>query len=109
VRNQKGDIRDLVTDIHAYASYYCAMALGGEHEPSLKHAFHDLRELKVDVAYPFLLDAYHDYRLQRLTTDELTQIVRWVESYVFRRTICNIPTNSLNKTFAAMSRNLKKD
>ena len=24
-------------------------------------AFHDLRELKVDVAYPFLLELYHDY------------------------------------------------
>lgn len=108
-RNQKGDTRDLVADIHAYASYYCAMALGSEQEPATKHAFHDLRELKVDVAYPFLLDAYHDYQLQRLTTDELTQIVRWVESYVFRRAICNIPTNSLNKTFAALSRSLKKD
>ncbi|MCW5599858.1 MAG: DUF1524 domain-containing protein, partial [Nitrosomonas sp.] len=55
------------------------------------------------------MDAYHDYRLQRLTTDQLTQIVRWVESYVFRRPICNIPINSLNRTFAAMSCNLKKD
>ncbi|MGJ0485203.1 MAG: GmrSD restriction endonuclease domain-containing protein [Methylomicrobium sp.] len=108
-RSLKGDIRALVADIHAYASYYCAMALGSEKEPNLKHAFHDLRELKVDVAYPFLLDAYHDYRQQRLTVEELAQIVRWVESYVFRRAICNIPTNSLNKTFAAMSRSLKKD
>ncbi|WP_239649532.1 hypothetical protein [Methylocucumis oryzae] len=75
----------------------------------MKTAFHDLRELKVDVAYPFLLDAYHDYQQQRLAADELTQIVRWVESYVFRRAICNIPTNSLNKIFAALSRSLKKD
>lgn len=108
-RNLKGDTRDLVADIHAYAAYYCAMALGTEQEPALKHAFHDLRELKVDVAYPFLLDVYHDYQQQRLTAGELLQIVRWVESYVFRRAICAIPTNSLNKTFAGMSRMLKKD
>lgn len=108
-RNQKGDTRDLVADIHSFAAYYCAMALGTEQEQKLKHAFHDLRELKVDVAYPFLLDAYHDYQQQRLTADELLKIVRWVESYVFRRAICNIPTNSLNKTFAAISRTLKKD
>lgn len=108
-RSLKGNTRDLVADIHAYAAYYCAMALGTEQEPALKHAFHDLRELKVDVAYPFLLDMYHDYQQQRLTADELLQIVRWVESYVFRRAICAIPTNSLNKTFAGMSRTLKKD
>ena len=101
--------RDLVADIHAYALYYCAMALGTETDAGLKQAFHDLRELKVDVAYPFLLDVYHDYQQGRLSSDEALQIVRLVESYVFRRAICAIPTNSLNKTFAGLSRTLKKD
>ena len=101
--------RDLVADIHAYALYYCAMALGTETDAGLKQAFHDLRELKVDVAYPFLLDVYHDYQQGRLGSDEALQIVRLVESYVFRRAICAIPTNSLNKTFAGLSRTLKKD
>lgn len=108
-RGLKGDTRDLVADIHAYATYYCAMALGTESDPALKQAFHDLRELKVDVAYPFLLDVYHDYKQGRLTSDEVLRIVRLVESYVFRRAICAIPTNSLNQTFAGMSRTLKKD
>lgn len=101
--------RDLVADIHAYALYYCAMALGTETDAGLKQAFHDLRELKVDVAYPFLLDVYHDYKQDHLSSDEALQIVRLVESYVFRRAICAIPTNSLNKTFAGLSRTLKKD
>jgi len=108
-RSLKGDTRDLVADIHSYATYYCALALGSEPDPSLKQAFHDLRELKVEVSYPFLLDAYNDYKHDRLTADELVQIVRLVESYVFRRAICAIPTNSLNKTFAGLSRTLKKD
>lgn len=108
-RSLTGDTRDLVADIHAYATYYCAMALGSETDAGLKQAFHDLRELKVDVAYPFLLDVYHDYKQGRVASDEVVQIVRLVESYVFRRAICAIPTNSLNKTFAGLSRTLKKD
>lgn len=108
-RSNQADTTALVADIHAYASYYCAMALGAETDAPLRQAFHDLRELKVDVAYPFLLDAYHDYKQGRLSADELLSIVRLVESYVFRRAICAIPTNSLNKTFAGLSRTLKKD
>lgn len=108
-RNLNADVAALVADIHAYANYYCAMALGAEQQPVLNQAFHDLRELKVDVAYPFLLDLYHDYKQQRLTVDETLQVVRLVESYVFRRAICGIPTNSLNKTFASFARSLKKD
>lgn len=103
------DTSRLISDLHAYADYYCAMALGAETEPQLKQALHDLRELKVDVAYPFLLDAYHDYRQQQLTVDELIRLIRLVESYVFRRAVCSIPANSLNKTFARLSRKIKKD
>ena len=105
----KGDIHSLVADIHAYASYYDAMTLNTETHVGLKQAFHDLRELKVEVAYPFLLDVYHDYKQGRLTADEVVHIVRLVESYVFRRAICAVPTSSLNKTFASMSGTLKKD
>ena len=85
------------------------MALDAEKEPTLRQAFHDLRELKVDVAYPFLQDVLRDYRHQYLSVDELRQIVQLVERYVFRRAIGAIPTNSINKTFAGLSRALKKD
>lgn len=108
-RSLTGDTRDLVADIHAYASYYCAMALGAEGDAALKQAFHDLRELKVDVAYPFLLDVYHDHKQGRLSSDEVLQVVRLVESYVFRRTICGIPPNSLGRIFAGLSKMLRKD
>lgn len=104
-----GDIENLVKEIRAFAHYFCAIALGKEPEPKLRSVFHDLRELKVDVAYPFLLDLYEDYVAALLTVDELAEIVRLVEAYVFRRSICNIPTNSLNKTFATFTKELKKD
>ena len=72
-------------------------------------AFHDLRELKVDVAYPFLLELYHDYASDTLSAADFVAAVRLVEAYVFRRAICAIPTNSMNKTFATFGKALKKD
>jgi len=102
-------IDGLVAEVHAFAGYYCAMALGKEANPTLAAAFADLRELKVDVAYPLLLQLYHDCTTGVLTSDELAQAVRWIESYVFRRAVCAIPTNSMNKTFANFAKALKKD
>ena len=34
--------------------------------------------------------------------------MRWIESYVFRRAVCAIPTNSLNKTFGNFGKALDK-
>jgi uncharacterized protein with ParB-like and HNH nuclease domain/predicted transport protein len=102
-------IESLVREIRDYAKHFCAMALGSEQDADLKIAFHDLRELRVEVAYPFLLELYHDYKTGRLTKADLLGSVRLVEAYVFRRAICAIPTNSLNKTFATFAKSLKKD
>ncbi len=102
-------IEALVRDIRTLAGFYCAMALGAEQDGELKAVFHDIRELKVDVAYPFLLELYEDYSAEVLSKRELYQACRWAESYVFRRAACSIPANSLNKTFASLAQGLKKD
>ncbi|MES9883334.1 MAG: DUF262 domain-containing protein, partial [Sedimenticola sp.] len=102
-------VESLVSELHTYAGYFCAMALGTEENQELNRSFHDLRELKVDVAYPLLLELYHDYANATLPTGDFLKAVRTLESYVFRRAVCAIPTNSMNKTFANMGKSLKKD
>jgi uncharacterized protein with ParB-like and HNH nuclease domain/predicted transport protein len=102
-------IEVLVKEIRGFARYYCAMALGRESDAGLGAAFHDLRELKVDVAYPFLLELYDDYTKSALNAADFVAAIRLVEAYVFRRAICAIPTNSLNKTFATFGKAIRKD
>lgn len=106
---EKAGVEPLLADIREFACYFCAMALGAEKEQALSWGFHDLRELKVDVAYPFLLELYMDYDKGIISKEDFLSAVRLVEAYVFRRAICSIPTNSLNKTFATFTKVLKKD
>lgn len=103
------DVEVLVQDLHQWAQRFCRMALGQEPDRDLRDAFHDLRELKVDVAYPFLLELYADYDAGVLTRDEFLSAIRLLEAYVYRRAICAIPTNSLNKTFANLARGIRKE
>jgi uncharacterized protein with ParB-like and HNH nuclease domain/predicted transport protein len=102
-------IEALVKDIRDYARYYCAMALGAEKDDGLAEAFADLRELKVDVAYPLLLELYRDYATGKLNISDFAAIVRLIEAYVFRRNVCTIAPNSLNKTFATFTRSINKE
>lgn len=99
----------LVKDVQLYAGHYCSMALDLEVDQALKEAFQDLRDLRVDVAYPLLLELYNDYAHQVLPRGDFLRALRLIEAYVFRRAICAIPTNSLNKTFATFGRSLEKD
>ena len=103
----------LVRDLHDYSRYYCFMIpnVGSlkEADRSLSEAFSDLHELRVDTAFPFLLELYGDYDRGLLARDDLLAAVRLIESYVFRRVVCQVPTNTLNKTFAGFGRTLRKD
>lgn len=104
-----GSIEAIVADIHRFAGYFVQMAIGKEPDAELRRAFSDINTLRVDVAYPFLLEVYADYAGGRLSRDDFVRLLRLVESYVFRRAICGIPTNSLNKTFQGLARELDKD
>lgn len=106
---REAGVEDLVKGIRQSAGHYCRMALGTEPDQQLQRAFNDLRELKVDVAYPFFLELYDDYESGKLTKDELLETVRLTEAYVFRRAVCAIPTNSMNKTFSTFGKALKKE
>lgn len=103
------NIAEIVADVHLHAKFYISFVRELEQQPKLLEVFKDINAYKVDVAYPLILELYHDYHFQILTLEEFEQCARFIEGYVFRRYICDIPTNSLNKTFAAFGKSLKKD
>ena len=112
--NNFENIDDLVKDIHKYATYFACIRFGKEEDPDLRKAFNSLYELDFNVTLPFLLSAYNDYNNSltypniNLTRDEFINIIKYVESYCLRRSICDIPTNSMNKTFARLSKEINK-
>jgi uncharacterized protein with ParB-like and HNH nuclease domain/predicted transport protein len=98
----------LVKDIRTFAGYFCEFALGKNSAPALQKAFADLRRLGRDVTHPLLLELSDDHANGLLVTDDYVRIVRLIESYILRRAICDIPTNTLKDTFATFGKNLDK-
>lgn len=102
-------ITEIVQDIFKYSGYYVSMVLRKERDIELRKLFSNILKLKVDVSYPFLLPVYNDYTDGKVTIEEFKEIIKLVENYVFRRAICGIPTNSLNKTFATLYKSIYKN
>ncbi len=104
-----GTIRELCQDLLTYAKYYTDMTFKRSNNPVLKSLYEDINDLRMEVSYPFLLKVHHDCEDGVISEDELEQIIRLCISYVFRRSICDIPTNSLNKTFATLKNEIKSE
>ena len=101
-------IEEIVEDIYKFSGLYVDMVFQSLEDKDLQRAFKSISRLKMDVAYPFLLPVYNDYNDGVIIKDEFLEILNLVESYVFRRAITGIPTNSLNKTFATLYKAINK-
>ncbi len=106
---QNKSMGSIVSDIKYYSDFYVKMAFAESNDKELDESFKDIQELKVEVAYPFLLQVYNDYHNGVISKSEFLEILKTVESYVFRRSIVGIPTNSLNKTFANLYKEIHRD
>lgn len=102
-------IRELCQDIYTYAKCYTNMVFRRSSNSTLKSLYEDINDLRMEVSYPFLLKVHNDYEEGLINVDELCEIIKLCISYVFRRSICDIPTNSLNKTFATLRNEIKTD
>jgi len=102
-------ISKIVSDIYRFSNYFVNMAFLNEKDPEIKRLLSDINTLKVDVAYPFLLEVYDDYANHLLSREDFIAILKLIESYVFRRVICGVPTNSMNKTFATLAKEIDKE
>lgn len=103
------NVTDAVIDLHKYSKFYVRLTLKKENDTTIANLFKEIRKLKIDTSYPFLLAVYGDYEEQLINRDEFVAIIRLVANYVFRRAVCGIPTNSLNKTFATLFKRVKRE
>lgn len=103
------DIEDFTKDIYNFARIYSNIYFCKSADEEINNIYKNLKELQIEVIYPFLLYVSNDYENDVINREEFITILKLCESYILRRAICGIPTNSLNKTFSTMSTKINKN
>ncbi len=108
-RQKKGiEIEDLLKDLQKYCGYFCQIAFKKEADKDLNKALSFLVDLEMDVVYPLLLELYSDYKDGVLSKQDFIPIIYLTESYICRRAVCGLGTNSLNKVFPSFTKKIDK-
>ena len=98
-------VADLMNTLYQSAKHYAAFSLLAEEDEQLLSAFKDLRTL-VEVASPTIMRLYQCFDAQALTRSEFFDAVRFMESYILRRLVCDMQTRSLGNTFATLAQKI---
>lgn len=99
----------LLQDLQKYCGYFCQIAFKKEADKDLNKALSFLVDLEMDVIYPLLLELYSDYSDGVLSKADFIPIIALTESYICRRAVCGLGTNSLNKVFPFVTKKINKD
>lgn len=104
---------ELAEDLYKYGDLYTNIINDDKKLPAgetvLKPIFDEMRGLRMELTYPFLMRVYMDMRKGLLTVNDFIEILKIAISYVVRRSVCEIPANSFNKTFANMGKDINPD
>lgn len=100
-------IETLLSDLLRYARFYEKLLTckSGLNNQKLDDCLYRINRLDIVVIRPFFMEVLRLNQDHKLTTEEVLQIFEITENYLFRRNICDVPTNALNKIFL----NLNKD
>ncbi|GAA6920375.1 DUF262 and DUF1524 domain-containing protein [Helicobacter pylori] len=99
----------LLQDLQKYCGYFYQIVFKKEADKDLNKALGFLVDLEMDVVYPLLLDLYSDYSDGVLSKADFRRSIALIESYICRRAVCGLGTNSLNKVFPSFTRHIQKD
>lgn len=102
VSDKMDNILEVVKKIKENSTIFSNLVYAKDEDTEINQTIKDINELKVEVSYPFLMQIFIDYKKGIISQDELLKIMKMVESYVYRRAICGIPTHALNKIFATL-------
>ncbi|WRF65480.1 DUF262 and DUF1524 domain-containing protein [Helicobacter pylori] len=99
----------LLQDLQKYCGFFCQIVFKKEDDKDLNKALGFLVDLEMDVIYPLLLELYSDYSDGVLSKQDFISIIYLTESYICRRAVCGLGTNSLNKVFPSFTKYIQKD
>lgn len=102
-------IENLLKDLQKYCGYFCQIVSKKEADKDLNKALGFLVDLDMDVIYPLLLELYSDYSDGVLSKADFIPIIALIESYICRRAVCGLGTNSLNKVFPSFTKHIQKN
>lgn len=96
---------DLLAELARYAKWFGLLRQGGDRAwgPALRGSLFRLNRLKLTVVRPFALEVLRLHEEGTLTEDDLARVFAMLEAYLFRRIVCEVPTNALNKIFLTLN------
>ncbi|MCQ2258635.1 MAG: DUF262 domain-containing HNH endonuclease family protein [Bacteroidaceae bacterium] len=105
--NQQSDPKVMLSKMLGYAEIYRDMRAGKVGTTLSNRIMNHLNLLEASYADTFIMTLVNKYKNGELSKDELERILHVIEVYVFRRMMCDMPSNALGKIFPILDKRIE--
>lgn len=103
------DVRSYLERLSTFAGYYERLLdPGKEMRAGLRRELERLDQLRVTVAYPFLLNIFDELERGRLSEPDAVQAIAMVVNLIVRRFVCGVSRAGLNKEFPVLFQQIER-
>ena len=102
VKAEAFDTRVLLEELLKYSKHFKTIASANSGNHKLDAVLRRLILLDMSVMNPFTLNLLEYRRCGEISDQEVIETLKSVETYLFRRWVCKVPTNALNKVFETL-------
>ena len=108
VEENKLETEELLKDLLDYAKWYEILLKAKTEDKKLNACIYRLNRLETTITRPFFLEVLRMMAKgsPALSLQDAREIFLLTENYLFRRSICDLPTNALNKIFLMLHREI---
>lgn len=99
---------NLLADMKQFALYLYEIENAKTKSSKLNRILRRLTLLEMTVIHPYIFNLLNSYYMGMVSEDDTVTIMSGIENFIFRRLICEVPTNALNKIFANLHGSAEK-
>ena len=101
-------VKNELESILSYARGYIKILKCETNSSSIDKLISEINKINIKPFQSVILKFYKDYENQKLTKEDLEEMLNLIISYITRRFFCNLPSNNYNKVSVGILNNIRE-
>ncbi|MGI9229623.1 MAG: DUF262 domain-containing protein [Gammaproteobacteria bacterium] len=104
-KERESRLEELVTLVIPYRKF---LNPSEEKDNDIRRELKHIEQLEINVCFPFLMQVFSDYQESIINKSDLINVLKLIQSFVWRRFVVDLPTNALNRIFMSLYEDVDK-
>lgn len=97
---------EILIELQVFSSIYYKILNSKTGDYKIDNLIENINNIRSSVTYPYLMSLLYEYERSTISKSEVLESLSIVVAYIYRRSVCGMPTNALTRIFGSMLKDI---